>query len=424
MSDRWYYQLLMEEFGPVSKEYVWELVCEGTLGENELVRKARGGDWMTISAMKEACQAAASSSETAIQEIQSLSELNFQFETSSSAPRRSTAANAPVQLARPDTPVVSEPSIPTRDSRVAARTEAPVRKRTAATVDAKQAAPVSRQQKPSVASGTRRRVVSDKETSKVGRSKRISSNGLGVDDELPDDVFKDVFQKQDTTSQRSLSARASMATAAVSPAFAGTAASRGAMGPPSSVTSHAGYSRGAGSSLTPVSALFSASPSLFAAPSGTAYTPPVKRSVSVSVSEPMDFKKIGMAGGAIVVIAGVLAISVFGLPIGGGAPQVPFDPKATAIVLNSIMKDFDTVAQNPSDAVWDESVYFAKSQLHAILVAANDAASDAASDAPEVVACSEASKALMKIADLKPAENEDVYLQFRQEFARHMAMVR
>lgn len=38
MSSRWYYQMLMEEFGPVTAEQVRELFEEGTLSNFDLVR--------------------------------------------------------------------------------------------------------------------------------------------------------------------------------------------------------------------------------------------------------------------------------------------------------------------------------------------------------------------------------------------------
>ncbi|MEJ7592604.1 MAG: hypothetical protein WKF77_13715 [Planctomycetaceae bacterium] len=417
MSDRWYYQLLLEEFGPVSEEYILELLTCGTLGEGDLVRSEAGGDWMLISAMKESCQAS-DSSESMLEEIQDLSELNFKFATSSSAPGRSTlAANTPVQSPRSDTLTVPKPSIPTRGSKVAVRTEAPVRKRTAEPVEAKTAMPASPQQKPAVANGKRKRVASDKETSKVGRSKRISSNGTGVDDDLPDDVFNDVSQKQDSTSQRSLSATASMATSPTSAGLAGTAASRGAMGTQSSISSNAGYSTGASSSPTPVSALYSASRSMPTAPPRMAYTPPPKK--SVSVSEPMDVKKVGTVAGAITVIAGVLAISIFGLPFGGGGRvETPFDPKATAAVLKTILKNFDDLTMTTDETAFDECMDNVKPQMAAIMATTQDPKNNT----PEAAACQAATKALMKIADSFPDKQEEIQ-QGVIEFQMQIALV-
>ena len=158
MSDRWYYQLLMDEFGPVSEEYILELLTCGTLEESDLVRSEAGGDWMLISAMKETCQASGSS-DSGLEEIQDLSVLNFQFETSSSAPSRSSlVANNPLRSPRSDTLVVPKPSIPMRESKVAVETEAPARKRKAEPVEAKAAVPASPRQKPVAGDSKRKRV--------------------------------------------------------------------------------------------------------------------------------------------------------------------------------------------------------------------------------------------------------------------------
>ncbi len=417
MSDRWYYQLLIEEFGPVSEEFILELLTCGTLGEGDLVRSEAGGDWMLISAMKESRQAS-DSSESMLEEIQDLSELNFEFENSSSAPGRSSlAANPQVQSPRLDTLTVSKPPVPTRESKVVVRTEAPVRKRTAEPVEAKTAVAASPQQKPVVVNGKRKRVALEKETSNVGPSKRISSNGAAVDHALPDDAFNDVFQKQCSTSQRSLSATASMATSPTSAGLAGTAASRGAMGTPSSISSNAGYSTGARSSPTPVSSLYSALPSMPAAPPRMAHTPPPKR--RVSVSEPMDVKKVGTVAGAITVVAGILAISIFGLPFGGGGSvETPFDPRATAAVLKTILKNFDDLTMTTNEDAFAECMDNVKPQMAAILATTQDPRNNT----PTAAACQAATKALMKIADSFPDKQEDIE-QGVLEFQKQIALV-
>ena len=423
MSDRWYYQLLMEEFGPVSREYILELLTCGTLAEGDLVRSEAGGDWILISAMKDSLQAS-DSADSMLEEIQDLSELNFEFETSSSAPIRSSlAANTPVHSQRSDTRTVPQPSVSTSKSKVAVRTEATVRKRTAEPVEAKTAVPASPQQKPVVANRKRQRVTSDKEAPTVSRSKRISSNGTGVDDELPDNVFNDVFQQQESTSQRSpsvtasLSATASMATSPTSAGLAGTAASRGAIGTASSVSSNAGYAKGASSAPHPVSALYSASQSMSATPPKMAYTPPPKK--SVSVSEPMDIKKVGTVAGAIAVIASVLAVSIFGLPFGGeGAVETPFDPKASAAVLKSILKNFDDLTMTTDETAFAECMENVKPQMAAILVITQDPKNNT----PAAAACQAATKALMKIADSLPDKQEEIE-QGVAEFQKQIALV-
>ncbi len=416
MSDRWYYQLLMEEFGPVSEAYILELLACGTLGEGDLVRSEAGGDWMLISAMKESCQAS-SSSESMLEEIQDLSELNFKFENSSSAPSRSSfVANTQVQSLRSDTLPMPNSVVPKRETSVAARTEAPVRKRKAEPIAAKTEMPAAPQQKTANANGKRKRVASDKETSKVVQSKRISGNGTGVEDDLPDNVFNDVFQKQDPPSQKSLSGTASMATSPTSAGFTGTAADRGAMGTPPSMSSNGGYSAGSSSSPTSVSALYSASPTTPTAPRRVAYTPPKK---SVSVSEPMDLKKVGTVAGAITVIAGVLAISIFGLPFGGESPvETPFDPKATAAILQMILKNCNDLTMTSDPSIIAETMDNLKPQMAVILAITQDPKNNT----PEAAACQAATKALMKIADSMPDKQEGIE-EGVVEFQKQIALV-
>ena len=416
MSDRWYYQLLLEEFGPVSTEHVLELLTNGTLGDGDLVRSEAGGDWMLISVMKETCQAS-QADESMLEEIQDLSELNFKFENSGSVTSHSNASGIQKPSPQTQSRVVAKSSATATGRPAVIRADAPARKSVAAAVKASEK-PASRQQKSAVPKEKRRRVVGAKETTDVSRSKRISSNGAALEDELPDDVFNDVFQKEDTSSQKSQPATASMSTSPTSAGFAGTTASTGAIATPRSITSPGHYSPASHLSSTQASALYSASFAMPMAPPRMTYTPPVKK--RVSVSEPMDFKKIGMTGGAVTAIAGVLAIAIFGVPFGSAPPEAQFDPKSAATVLNYIMRDFDTVVvQTPDEAIWEECVYTAKSQLNAILAGSNDTASDA----PEAIACREATKALMQIAELK-LDNEEVYTQCKQEFEKHIAMIR
>ena len=52
MSLRWYYQLLMEEVGPVSVDQIRDLLDKGTLTDDHLVRSESSADWTTIAAVK------------------------------------------------------------------------------------------------------------------------------------------------------------------------------------------------------------------------------------------------------------------------------------------------------------------------------------------------------------------------------------
>lgn len=80
MSERWYYRLLAEEFGPVETDTVVGLVREGRLTPDDLVRREQHGEWLPLRQTSLTSLAV----ET-IGELQDLSELSFEFEESGSA---------------------------------------------------------------------------------------------------------------------------------------------------------------------------------------------------------------------------------------------------------------------------------------------------------------------------------------------------
>ena len=369
MSDRWYYQLLLEEFGPVSVECVLELLHLGTLAEGDLVRSEAGGDWILISAMKASCQASASN-ESMLEEIQDLSELNFKFETSSSASSRSSHTSNTTAKS----PNLEQTSI--------------------------------------LENGKRRRIAANKETSKVSPSKRNDSSG-----KLSDAVFSDVVQKNDSTTQRAVAATASLATSPTSAGLAAAAANSRSMQTPSSISLNGRYSAGTSSSPCEVDALNSVTSGMRTVPLRKAYTPPPKR--KISVSEPMDVKKVGTVAGAFAVIACALAIPIFGLPFGGDrSPDTPFDPKVTAAILKSILKNFGDLTMTTDASAFDECMDSVKPQMAAILAITQDPKNNT----PEAAACQAATKALMKIADSFPDKQDDME-QGVVEFQKQIAMV-
>ena len=94
MENRWYYQLFMEEFGPVSESMVRQLLEDGTLGSGDLIRAENSADWVPAETL------AADESEP--NEISDLSELSFDFEESAHQDRQSKAAPvSPPQLEAP-----------------------------------------------------------------------------------------------------------------------------------------------------------------------------------------------------------------------------------------------------------------------------------------------------------------------------------
>jgi hypothetical protein len=85
---QWYYQLLGEEFGPVSAASLRQLLTDGTLGNSDQVRSVDSGDWMPLSAAGIDLSADGSAEDAAGDQsgvAQELSELNFEFEESGAA---------------------------------------------------------------------------------------------------------------------------------------------------------------------------------------------------------------------------------------------------------------------------------------------------------------------------------------------------
>ena len=94
MSSRWYYQMLMEEFGPVTGEQLSELVTEGTLNDDDLVRRESDEKWIAISAaLPSLITDSGYPASQASVEIGDLSELAFEFEDSGPTTRRSAYAD-------------------------------------------------------------------------------------------------------------------------------------------------------------------------------------------------------------------------------------------------------------------------------------------------------------------------------------------
>ena len=81
MSVRWYYQLLLEEFGPVPAAQILKMRDQGTLQDGDLVRSEAGGDWISIATMQCVCQSLNPADSPTADEISDLSELNFVFES-------------------------------------------------------------------------------------------------------------------------------------------------------------------------------------------------------------------------------------------------------------------------------------------------------------------------------------------------------
>lgn len=90
MSDRWYYQMLLEEFGPVTTQQLEQLIDEGTLSADDLVRPEESTKWITV-ASRESYLA---SNDAGPAEIEDLSELSFSFEQSGTPHERTVASGS------------------------------------------------------------------------------------------------------------------------------------------------------------------------------------------------------------------------------------------------------------------------------------------------------------------------------------------
>lgn len=91
---QWFYQMLGEEFGPVSSASLQQLFADGTLADSDLVRHADSADWIPLS------KAALDDADV----ISDLSELQFQFEESGSSSPRNPARKSPAAKLPAETP--------------------------------------------------------------------------------------------------------------------------------------------------------------------------------------------------------------------------------------------------------------------------------------------------------------------------------
>jgi|GEM_PF-298593 len=107
---QWYYQMLGEEFGPVSTQSLQELVEDGMLEAADLVRPADSTHWRRVdqSNLIDAGETTNSdvTTDAAPDVLTDLAELNFQFEESGHGPKRSRLPGT--QAAPSATPPVPE----------------------------------------------------------------------------------------------------------------------------------------------------------------------------------------------------------------------------------------------------------------------------------------------------------------------------
>ena len=87
MSQRWYYLLFSEEFGPVTEPQIRQLLSDGTLAADDLVRPESSEKWLALSESFSVIPASVADAD----DLTDLSELEFSFEESRTSTRR--AAN-------------------------------------------------------------------------------------------------------------------------------------------------------------------------------------------------------------------------------------------------------------------------------------------------------------------------------------------
>ena len=87
MSQRWYYLLCSEEFGPVTEPQIRQLLGDGTLAADDLVRPESSQTWLALSESFSVIPASVADAD----DLTDLSELEFSFEESRTSTRR--AAN-------------------------------------------------------------------------------------------------------------------------------------------------------------------------------------------------------------------------------------------------------------------------------------------------------------------------------------------
>jgi hypothetical protein len=101
---QWYYQMLGEEFGPVSEDSLKQLIADGMLDATDPVRPADSSDWRPVN-QTDLMSAADAPNDDPTDVLTDLDELNFRFEESGATDR---SARRPRKTVQPP-PVVEVP---------------------------------------------------------------------------------------------------------------------------------------------------------------------------------------------------------------------------------------------------------------------------------------------------------------------------
>ncbi|MGV2335445.1 MAG UNVERIFIED_CONTAM: DUF4339 domain-containing protein [Planctomycetaceae bacterium] len=107
---QWYYQMLGEEFGPVSTESLRQLVEDGMLEAADLVRPADSTQWGRID-QSNLIDTRKATTEADSDVLTDLADLNFEFEESGGGPKRRRRPDAQAPLSR-TAPAPEAPAAP------------------------------------------------------------------------------------------------------------------------------------------------------------------------------------------------------------------------------------------------------------------------------------------------------------------------
>lgn len=499
MSGQWYYQLLMEEFGPVSGEELIELFNSGTLSDDAQVRED-SGDWLPLGDALADLQSSATSEGDSAEEISDLSELAFEFEDSGPTKTRNVSGRSQGQSATPEV-VSPAPAMasPVRSVATASPGDQPAAPAIVASdawyymsfghmmgpmsFDALQALAQTGviTSEDAVRCGTgggwRRAknlprlaiAMAIAQTSVVPPGQTIGSSGsIGTVDEASANADGDPSQTQAMDAQGSTS-EANGDTSAKEEAKGKSPRRKGdkkrvrtqeelpddvfddifsSSTSPTPPMSRPPASTATSSSNAPVEAdskpvpeaprpeVAAEAPSRPVAP---AYSPPPEPMAPRALTSPMmasrpiaepalkkkssgkgfsiDPKTMGIIGGVIGVLLLGAAIWKFGLPLGGS--EGPFKPKFVTDNLNKVMQNIDKAVATKKPTVWAETVGEAKVAVGIVL----SHAQSSGNKSPAVTATMGAVSALQKIL-ATTVDDKDGITKAKAEFQELIAKVK
>ena len=426
MSARWYYQMFMEEFGPVTVEQLRDLFDEGTLGDGDLVRCETDDVWTTGASLKQSVFAGAGDRpDLAMEEIGDLSELAFEFEDSGPTARRGAYAQestedassistepvsgslmqSPSPIAAEAVPSVSPPPVmspqpPADDEPVEQWFCESLGQEPQSASSVEGAASVQPQSPGSI---------SEKSKATKPRSKRRKN--VKDDDKLLDEIFDDVFN-DDGPPVRSNTIAQSFAASSM------TASAASSINIPTPTTPPTM------SPQTPPSAAYSSPASQGSSrAAGAQLAAAAKASRSSSGSSRRSFEAnpatIGILVAVMLVAAGGWYVWQNGISFGANNGNGTFDSAGAVKTLEASMDRYKAMGDNPSESEWNEFSEKTKKELGVLYKTVDDRAGAT----PKGAACLGATMCLLKIARIQPGNKEFVDKNLA-EYERQIALAK